>query len=183
MRGTLRSRRIPVARTICLLASWAAGACGDEPVEDAPWKSPIAFDTTFAWVHSESDSTRLLLELAESLSQQQFGMMTRPTLDAESGMLFVYDSAQAPENGFWMFRTIVPLDIAFLDRGNMILSILSMDPCPSPNPQHCPSYPPGIRYWSALEVNRGWFARHGIGVGGVVRLESGAASNGAPPGS
>lgn len=180
MRATLRIRRMSFARTVCLLAV-SAGAC-DQQVEPAPWVSPIHFDTTFAWVHTETDSTRLLLELAASLSQQQFGMMTRPTLDAESGMLFVYDSAQAPENGFWMHRTIVPLDIAFLDRGNMILSILSMDPCPSPNPQYCPTYPPGIRYWSALEVNRGWFQRHGIGVGGVVRVE-GSAPPSAPPGS
>jgi uncharacterized membrane protein (UPF0127 family) len=182
MRATLRTRWILLARTVCLLAAWAAGAC-DRQVEEAPWTSPIPFDTTFAWVHTDTDSTRLLLELAESPSQQQFGMMTRPSLDPESGMLFVYDSAQAPENGFWMYRTIVPLDIAFLDRGNMILSILSMDPCPSPNPQHCPAYPPRVSYWSALEVNRGWFARHQVGVGGVVRLESGSEPGGAAPGS
>src|SRR5688572_5915639 len=115
MRATLRGCRIPLARTVCFLAVWAAGACDRAAVEEAPWKSPIPFDTTFAWVQSETDSTRLLLELAETPSQQQFGMMTRPRLDPESGMLFVYDSAQAPENGFWMFRTIVPLDIAFLD--------------------------------------------------------------------
>ena len=182
MRATLCTRGFLFARIACLLAASAAGAC-DRQVEETPWSSPIAFDTTLAWVHTETDSTRLLVELAASESQRQFGLMTRPTLDPGSGMLFVYDSVQPGEIGFWMFRTIVPLDIAFLDRGNMILTILSMDPCPSPNPQQCPSYRPGVPYWSALEVNRGWFTQHGIGVGAVVRVDSGAATGSPPPGS
>jgi len=28
-------------------------------------------------------------------------------------MLFVYDSTQPPDAGFWMYRTRIPLDIAF----------------------------------------------------------------------
>jgi uncharacterized membrane protein (UPF0127 family) len=98
-------------------------------------------------------------------------------------MLFVYDSVQPGENGFWMFRTLVPIDIAFLDRGNMILTILPMDPCPSPRPEQCPAYPPGVPYWAALEVNRGWFARHGIGVGGTIRLEGDVVPAGPGAGS
>jgi uncharacterized membrane protein (UPF0127 family) len=98
-------------------------------------------------------------------------MMTRPTLDAESGMVFLYDSIQPGSNGFWMFRVRVPLDIALLDSAGVIRTILSMEPCPSPYPENCPSYEPGVDYWSAVEVNRGWFDRHGIGVGGRVRIE------------
>jgi uncharacterized membrane protein (UPF0127 family) len=157
---------------LALLATAALG-CDRQPDEEGPWISPIAFDTAVGWVHSESDSTRLLLELARSESQQQFGLMTRPALDAESGMAFLYDSIQPGSNGFWMYRTRVPLDIAFLDSTGVIRVILPMEPCPSPYPESCPTYAPGLDYWSAVEVNRGWFERHGVGTGGRIRIEEG----------
>jgi hypothetical protein len=156
------------------------GAC-DRQVEEGPWRSPIPFDTTVAWVHTGSDSTELLLELAESDSQHQFGMMTRPSVDAESGMAFLYDSVQPGENGFWMFRTIVPLDIAFLDSAGVIQAVLSMDPCPSPYPEGCPTYAPGVDYWTAVEVNRGWFARHGVGVGSRIEMPDSVMPRAGPP--
>jgi uncharacterized membrane protein (UPF0127 family) len=182
MRVPLRPGRSPFTMLLLLLAFSAACDRTPEPAAEPPWTSPIPFDTARAWIHTDVDSVRLLLELAESDSQHQFGLMTRPTLDAESGMLFVYDSVQPGTNGFWMFRTRVPLDIAFLDRGNMILAILSMEPCLSTNPELCTVYPPGVPYWSALEVNRGWFTRHGVGVGATLTLH-GAPPPGSPTGS
>jgi uncharacterized membrane protein (UPF0127 family) len=180
-------RRPPSSRSqlglTTLLLAFAAGACDRQPEPEPPWHSPIAFDTATAWVHTETDSLPLLLEVAESEAQHQFGLMTRPTLDAESGMIFVYDSVQAADAGFWMFRTRVPLDIAFLDRGNMILAILAMEPCASTNPQLCRVYPPGVPYWAALEVSRGWFERHGVGVGATVQLDATVKPERAPPGS
>ena len=164
------SARVRRVATFLAFALFVSG-CDREPEQEGPWTSPIAFDTTVAWVHSGGDSTRLLLELAESESQQRFGMMTRPTLDPESGMAFLYDSIQSGSNGFWMFRTRVPLDIAFLDSAGVVQTILAMEPCQSPYPESCPTYEPGLDYWWAVEVNRGWFDRHGLGVGARVQME------------
>ena len=86
-------------------------------------------------------------------------------------MVFVYDEPQADSAGLWMWRTRMPLDVAFADSTGVIVRILEMEPCASIYGQGCPIYQPGMGCWSALEVNRGWFAEHGIGEGDTVRLE------------
>jgi uncharacterized membrane protein (UPF0127 family) len=136
------------------------------------WISPIAFDSTTAWVSSSSDSVSLLVEVARTEGEQSFGMMDRPALDSTAGMVFLFDSVQGGDKGFWMYRTRMPLDVAFFDSAGVIVSILEMEPCEFQiNSDACPIYSPGVAYWSALEVNRGWFANNGMGVGARLRLE------------
>jgi hypothetical protein len=158
------------ASAVAAAAVVAAVACG-APDGEGPWTSPISFDTAQVWVHTGADSVPLLVELAETDAQRQFGLMTRPALDPGSGMAFLYDAEQPGEAGFYMFRTRVPLDIAVLDSEGTILTILSMEPCESPYPESCRIYEPGTPYWSTLEVNRGWFGRHEVGVGAQVEIE------------
>lgn len=152
---------------VLLAPALSAGCDDDEPA----WVSPIAFDTAAAWVVGAADSVRLTVELAETDEQRSFGLMRRPALDSMSGMLFVYPSEQDERSGFWMWRTLVPLDIAFLNEDGRILRILQMVPCENPYPEYCPSYAPGVPYHAALEVNRGWFERYGFGVGDRVHVE------------
>lgn len=166
-------------RAVAFLLVAAAVACGDGASEaEGPWTSPIPFDTAFAWIHTPADSVRILIELAESDAQRQFGLMTRPSLDSMSGMLFRYETDQPGNAGFYMYRTRVPLDIAFLDSAGTVDTILAMPPCESPYPASCPIYGPGGPYRAALEVNLGWFERHGVGPGARVRLVE-AQQNGA----
>lgn len=137
-----------------------------------PWVSPIPFDTATAWLSSGSDSLKLLVEVAATTGQQSFGLMERPSLDPSSGMVFPFDSVQAPDAGFWMYRTRVPLDIAFMDSVGTVVAILQMEPCEFDIvPSGCRTYRPGVPYWSTLEVNRGWFQANGMGVGARVRVD------------
>jgi uncharacterized membrane protein (UPF0127 family) len=69
-----------------------------------------------------------------------------------------------------MYRTRIPLDIAFADSSGVIRSIRAMVPCPTEVAQGCPSYTPDVPYEYALEVNAGYFARHGIVVGNTLLL-------------
>lgn len=145
-------------------------ACGGGGEET--WISPIPFDTAQVTVVSGADSFPLLVEVAESDAERQFGLSRRPSLDPGSGMLFVFDSLRAPEEGFWMWRTRVPLDIAFLDAAGVIGSIVAMEPCADAlYAEACPEYAAGVPYLQALEVNQGWFAEHGVEVGDRVILE------------
>ncbi|MFP3947917.1 MAG: DUF192 domain-containing protein [Longimicrobiales bacterium] len=147
--------------------------CGDRGVS---WRSPVAFDTAGVSVVADGDTSRLRVEVAETEEQRGFGLMVRPELEAGSGMIFLYDSIQPDTAGFWMWRTRMPLDIAFLDSAGTIVAIRRMEPCESPYAEDCPNYPPGEPYLSALEVNRGWFEERGIGVGDRVLLDSLAPS-------
>jgi uncharacterized membrane protein (UPF0127 family) len=109
-----------------------------------------------------------VLELAVSADQQHLGLMERRHLAERAGMLFVYDSLQPADAGFWMYRTRLPLDIAFLDATGVVRSIRTMVPCTTTLPEGCPTYAPGTRYRYALEVNAGALKRWNVDTG--VRL-------------
>jgi hypothetical protein len=67
-----------------------------------------------------------------------------------------------------MKDTLIPLSIAFWDERDRIVAILDLDPC---REDPCPVYSPGASYVGAVEANQGYFDRHGVETGDVVRLE------------
>ncbi|HEV8365065.1 MAG TPA: DUF192 domain-containing protein [Gemmatimonadaceae bacterium] len=130
----------------------------------------LPFDSVEVRLVSARDTTTIRVELALSREQKTLGLMERRRLPENAGMLFVYDSTQGPEAGFWMYRTRIPLDIAFIDSAGVIRSILAMVPCETTIPEGCPSYVPNGPYRYALEVNAGFFQRHQISVGDTLLL-------------
>jgi uncharacterized protein len=137
-------------------------------------RAAVRFDTATAFLHSDEAVHELRVEIAERGDQRAFGLMDRDELDDDAGMIFLYDEMQPGNSGFWMYRTRIPLDIAFLDGAGRIVAILQMEPCLSPDEARCQAmaagYAPGTPYFGALEVNRGYFASRGIGVGDRVVL-------------
>lgn len=121
--------------------------------------------TTRACFASQHNSIPVLLEIARTPAQRRHGLMERESLDSHAGMLFVYPEFRPPEHGFWMYNTRIPLDIAYLDDKGRIVSIRTMEPCPSEQGSQCPSYPAGTRFIQAVEMNAGFFSGNGIGVG------------------
>jgi hypothetical protein len=81
----------------------------------------------------------------------------------EGGMLF--DFGETVTTGFQMRETLVPLSIAFIAGGGVIVDIQDMEPL---SPQ---AYLPSFPYRYGLEVNRGYFARNGIEVGDRAQIE------------
>jgi uncharacterized membrane protein (UPF0127 family) len=149
------------AMTVALVACARSDANSSDRV--------VTFDTGSVTIKTPRESIRVPVELARTETEQQYGLMDRPSLDPERGMLFAYNAVQDTGQGFWMFRTKIPLDIAFIDSAGTIVAIRSMEPCQSPQPEWCPAYSPGKRYQSALEANRGFFSRHGIAEGALVQ--------------
>ena len=157
--------------SLALLLVVAAGGCaGEPPADDGAYDHVMSFDTAQVRLARKGDTLRLALELAVSPEQKSMGLMERRRLADDAGMLFVYDSVQPPDAGFWMYRTRIPLDIAFLDPAGLIRAVRSMTPCAATIAQGCPTYTPDVPYQFALEVNAGYFARYGVGVGDSVLL-------------
>jgi len=159
------------------LVAALAAACGpdEQPEAGRALETPlVAFDTMTLRIETAEDTFRVRAEIAASDEQRSFGLMERTSLAEDAGMLFVYDEPQPAGAGFWMFHTRIPLDIAFIDAGGRIVSILRMEPCESPYPQWCPTYDPGVAYSSALEVNAGYFAERGIRIGDRVMPADGS---------
>ena len=179
MTGSLLGRAHALARfaiTGCAAALAVAG-CGSEAADDAAAPPPsLRFDTAAVRIVTKTDTIPLAVELAVSGEQKSTGLMERRQLADTAGMLFVYDSVQSPEAGFWMYRTRIPLDIAYLDPAGRIRAIQHMAPCEARIPQGCPTYPPGVPYQYALEVNGGFFARRRVAVGDSVSVEEARTS-------
>ena len=165
------TRRIATATALTLTPTLLAVCRGETArSDDGDYEHVMSFDTTRVRLARTNDTLTLHVELAVKPEQKSMGLMERRRLADDAGMLFVYDSTQPPDAGFWMYRTRIPLDIAFADSTGVIRSIRAMVPCPTEVAQGCPSYTPDVRYQYALEVTAGYFARHGIVVGTSLLL-------------
>jgi len=104
----------------------------------------------------------LSVELAVTPEERARGLMYRESLADDRGMLFVFE--YSGRWGFWMKNTLIPLSIAFLDRDGTVINIENMQPHDT-----TVTLPQGeILY--ALEVNLGWYARHGVRAGSRIEL-------------
>jgi uncharacterized membrane protein (UPF0127 family) len=103
----------------------------------------------------------LTVEIADTPQASQNGLMFRDSLPDDRGMLFIFD--QPRKASFWMKNTKIPLSIAYIDSAGGILEIKSMNPL---DETVVPSSSNQVAY--ALEVNQGWFGRHGISPGAKI---------------
>lgn len=106
------------------------------------------------------------LEVAATDAERQRGLMYRESLPQDYGMLFVFPFEG--RGGFWMYNTLIPLSIAWIDADGTLVDIQDMYPLPDPSDQLAASrdvHTPSGAYWYALEVNQGWFEANGVGVG------------------
>jgi uncharacterized protein len=102
------------------------------------------------------------VEMARTVQEQAKGLMFRPALADDKGMLFPYSQIQSLS--FWMKNTVIPLDIIFIRADGSIESIAqnavpySLDPVSSGEPVA-----------AVLELRGGLTSELGIGKGDVVR--------------
>jgi uncharacterized protein len=160
---------------VVLLALTACGPddirLGDFRPGDASRQSPIVpLDTGTVVIETAQDTLRISVEIAETPAQKQVGLMERTAVPDHEGMIFLYDEPQPGDAPFYMFRTRIPLDIAFIDADGRIISVLRMEPCTSPVADWCDRYAPGVPYSGALEVGAGYFERHGVRAGDRILL-------------
>ncbi len=116
-------------------------------------------------------ATPIRIEIARTPAQRSRGLMQRAWLAPDAGMLFVYRDQRRADQSFWMYQTLIPLDIAYLDRDGVILNIRQMTPCPAEQAKDCPTYAAGVPYYLALEMNLGYFDNHGFEAGDRLSLD------------
>jgi len=146
---------------LAVLLALILAACSAQELDSdaaAPDKTPDILDLEVIELIVGDVSVKA--EVADTHESRQQGLMYRQELAENAGMLFVYP--QAWRLSFWMKNTYIPLDIAFIDRGGMIVDIQSMQPLTTRSHQA----PFAIPY--ALEMNKGWFEANGIETGDRV---------------
>jgi uncharacterized membrane protein (UPF0127 family) len=159
-----------LTRTFFIVVAAGFLACRGEPQSEADAAPIMTFDTSHVRIVSKSDTIPLIVELARTNAERTMGLMERTRLADSAGMLFIYEGMQPANAGFWMFRTRIPLDIAFVDSLGVIRSIRNMVPCTTATAANCPTYEPGVPYRAALEVTAGFFQNRKVGLGDRVML-------------
>jgi uncharacterized protein len=108
------------------------------------------------------------LEVAKTLRQQIIGLMNRPSLPDNRGMLF--DLIIPQPTGFWMRDCIVPLDMIFINQCVVQYIVESAPPCQA---QHCPNYGPSpdILIDCVIELRAGRSTELGLKVGDKIDIQ------------
>ena len=94
-------------------------------------------------------------EVAATSLQRERGLMNRPKLGDNDGMIFLMPNI-APAT-FWMKNTLIPLSIAFLDKNGTILELHDMQAMDTSITR---SDSDQVAY--AIEANLHWFDLNGI---------------------
>lgn len=104
------------------------------------------------------------LELALTPEEISRGLMFRPVLPENRGMLFLFDQPRLPS--FWMKNTLIPLDLVFLDGAGTVVDVIAdVQPCAA---DPCPNYPPSSPVRAVLEIGAGVAALHSLEVGSMI---------------
>jgi hypothetical protein len=106
-------------------------------------------------------------EMCVTPLQTETGMMFRKSMGENDGMIFSLGYTQ--QASFWMKNCFVPLSVAYINPEGVIEEIHPLEP-----QETAPvlSATNNIRF--ALETPQGWFDRHHVTTGMVVRTEKGS---------
>lgn len=148
-------RRAAVAAAILL-----ASACANAKAPDAASAASRVVVETSGGAHHA-----VRVELARTDPERARGLMFRERLDADAGMLFLFDGSE--DHGFWMKNTLIPLDMIFIADDGRIAGIVERA-----EPQTTTLRSVGAPSRYVLEVNGGWCAAHGVRAGDRVRFEN-----------
>jgi uncharacterized membrane protein (UPF0127 family) len=109
---------------------------------------------------------RIQLEVARTIEQQATGLMYRRSLAADRGMLFPF--GQARRVSFWMKNVAIPLDMVFLQAGQVKAIAANVPPCTT---DPCPTYGADEAVDQVLELRGGRAAELGLKVGDRLAIE------------
>jgi uncharacterized membrane protein (UPF0127 family) len=108
-------------------------------------------------VSADGHVSTVRVEVADEPGLWERGLMFRSEMAEDAGMVFVFPNDVT--FGFWMQNTPLPLSIAWIAADGRIVDIQDMQP------QSTDVHSPPAPYRFALEVNQGYFARHGVQTG------------------
>jgi uncharacterized membrane protein (UPF0127 family) len=109
----------------------------------------------------------LVTEVAATQTEIATGMMFRKEMKENEGMLFVFPRPY--QIAFYMKNTSIPLSAGYIGSDGTLLEIHDLVPL---DETPVPANSDQVQF--VLEVNQGWFERHKIKVGTVVRTEFGS---------
>ena len=151
-------RAIPLLMALGTLLGLSA--CSQTATEPPPVLSKGRIVATTA-----SGKATLNVEIADTETLRDAGLMGRTSLDPDSGMAFLWSSPTTAT--FWMKDTLIPLSVVFWDAAGEVVAMDEMTPCTA---TPCKTYGAPVAYVGAAEANARWFDEHGVRVGDHINL-------------
>jgi uncharacterized membrane protein (UPF0127 family) len=111
------------------------------------------------------------LEVASTREEIEKGLMYRTSLPEDQGMVFLFHPARAVN--FWMYHTLIPLDMLFVKNDKIVKIFANAQPCHSENAQDCATYPPGkgLEASEVIELQAGYAEKHSVKEGDTVSFQ------------
>jgi uncharacterized protein len=109
----------------------------------------------------------LQVELMLNDEDRAMGLMYRPSLPQDHGLLFVFDRADF--HGFWMKNCRFPIDMIWLNPSRKVVYVAeAVPPCKS---DPCAVYTPMRRALYVVEMNAGQARREKAVLGATLRFD------------
>lgn len=128
-----------------------------------PKQAQPKLPTTKLWLGPET----LITELAVNQEQMSAGMMFRSNMADNEAMLFAFP--EPLRASFWMKNVTLPLSAAYVASDGTILEIHPLQP---QDTNSVTAASDNVQF--VIETTQGWFQRHNISTGVVVRTEQGS---------
>jgi uncharacterized membrane protein (UPF0127 family) len=171
LRQTVRVKRTNLL-ALLFAASLLAGCKNSQDTAPPPFAEnllPTQAQPKLPKVKLYLGAETLDAEQALTPREQQTGMMFRTNVTDESAMLFVLPEPIRAPNGFWMTNCPVSLSAAYIGPDGVIEEIHHLE---KNDNTAVVATNDNIIY--VLETSDGWFSRHNVNVGMVIRTEKGS---------
>ncbi|WP_088892780.1 DUF192 domain-containing protein [Leptolyngbya ohadii] len=146
-------------------ASPAVNPAITPPVANRPIVNPAAAQMLPITAEAIIGGQTINLEVARTPREQAMGLMFRPPLPDDRGMLFSFDVPRPL--WFWMKNTPSPLDMVFMLNGEVKAIAPNSPPCTA---DPCPTYGTMADVNQVIELRAGRAAELGLEVGDRVEI-------------
>ena len=108
-----------------------------------------------------------LVEIADTYQKREIGLMNKKNMPNDGGMLFMFEKEGVYD--FWMKKTLIPLDIIWIDKNYKIIHIQkNAQPCII---KQCETFGPSQKAKYVLEINGGLSKEMGFEAGNKIILK------------
>ena len=143
--------------------------CGISPTPPLSYGQSVSLSENGLGTIVTPKGTTIFVEIADSPDKRAQGLMFRPSMATDRGMLFLFP--EPGDQAFWMKNTLISLDIFWLDESVAILHLEPNVPICTRKDDGCPRYQAPHKSLQVLELNAGMAEKLDLAVGNQLKID------------